>query len=110
MASPLRRRLVFVVAALAATSCLAPTLPLPPPAEPNLSGPDEQGLIHLSGRAPVGSWVFAMNRVNNVGTFQAARDNGDYDLTLPAKVGDSLFLWYEIDGDTSESLTIEVEP
>lgn len=110
MVLPSHRRLFCVAAALALTACLAPTLPLPPPAEPNLSGPNEEGLVHLTGNVRAEAWVFALNRQSNVGTFQGTGADGAYDLALPAKVGDTLVLWYEHDGDVSESLLIEVPP
>lgn len=110
MVLPSHRRLFCVAAAFALTACLAPTLPLPPPAEPNISGPDEAGLVHLSGNVHANAWVFALNRQSNAGTFQGTGPDGAYALTLPAAVGDTLVLWYESDGDVSESLLVEVKP
>jgi hypothetical protein len=107
MVLPSSRRLFCVAAALAATACLAPTLPLPPPGEPSISS-NEQGLVHLTGHVRAEAWVFALNRASNAGTFQGAGGDGSYDLALPAQVGDSIVLWYEFDGDVSESLTIVV--
>ena len=104
MASPSRRRLFCVAAALAAMSCLSPTLPLPPPSEPTISGPDETGTVRLSGRVRPTAWVFALDRANQLGVFQAAEADGSYALELQAQVGDEIVMWYEIDGEGSESL------
>src|SRR5690242_181318 len=105
MASPSRRRLFCVAAALAAVACLSPTLPLPPPSEPTVSGPDETGVVHLSGRVRPAAWVFAIDRANEEGVFQKAEADGSYELELRAAVGDEIVMWYEADGEGSEALT-----
>ena len=102
-----RRLMLGVAAALLATSCLAPTLPLPPPSDPEVVGPNAQGLVRLRGRAPEKSWVTAYNRVTERGVLQAA-DDGSYDLEIAAQVGDSIAIWYEIGGKTSEPLDVTI--
>jgi hypothetical protein len=110
MASPSRRRLFSIVAALAAVACLSPTLPLPPPVQPEVSGPDETGTVHLSGKTRLNSWIFAIDRANQQGVFQAAQPDGAYDLTLTgAEIGDEVVMWYELDGDGSEPLTFTLK-
>lgn len=104
MASPWRRRLFCVAAALAAVACLSPTLPLPPPSEPTVTGPDEAGVVHLQGRVRPTAWVFAIDRASQLGAFRAAEDDGRYDLELRAAIGDEIVLWYELDGEGSEAL------
>jgi hypothetical protein len=108
MASPSRRQLICVAAALAAAACLSPTLPLPPPSEPTVSGPDEAGLVQLQGRAPATSWIFAINRASQLGTFKAVEADGSYGLELRAEIGDQIVLWYEINGEGSEALTLVI--
>ena len=108
MVSLPRRLALWVATALFVGACLAPTLPLPPPDQPTVNGPDESGVTHLSGRVESGAWVYAINRVSNRGTFQATNDSGLYDLTLLTEVGDGLVLWYEVGSQTSERLEFEI--
>lgn len=98
------RRKVCVLAAGLVIGCLSPTLPLPPPNEPTVTGPNEQGWALLSGSAPRGSWVTAYNRAAGLGYIQSVRE-GRYELEIRAKVGDEIALWYEIDGE--QSLPVE---
>lgn len=109
MASPSRRRLVCVAAALAVAACLSPTLPLPPPSEPTVTGPDEAGVVRLQGRARPTAWVFAVNKASQFGAFQAADAEGRYELELRAQVGDEVALWYELNGEGSEALILVIE-
>jgi hypothetical protein len=109
MALPSRRRLFCVAAALAAVACLSPTLPLPPPSEPTVSGPDETGTVRLSGRARPTAWVFAMDRANQEGAFKQAAGDGSYELELRAEIGDEIVMWYELDGEGSEALNFTLK-
>lgn len=103
-----RRRWLFCAfASLAVVGCLSPTLPLPPPGEPEVTGPSEMGLVRLEGEAPRGSWITAYNRDLGEGRFQDVK-NGRYGLELPAAVGHSIVLWYEIDGEKSLPLELEI--
>ena len=108
MVLPTRRFALGVATALLVGSCLAPTLPLPPPDQPTVEGPDEGGVTHLSGRVETGAWVYAINRSSDMGSFQATGDSGEYDLTLITQVGDGIVLWYEIGSQTSERLEFEI--
>lgn len=109
MTSRIGRRLVCVFAAIAVVGCLSPTLPLPPPSEPVVTGPTEAGLLRLRGSAPERSWMHAYNRNTGNGAFQEVRA-GRYDFTIQAKTGDRLVLWYAMDGEESLPLDLEVEP
>ena len=93
-----RRRWLVGVALLAA-GCLSPTLPLPPPADPNVSSVSD-GLVSLSGNVEPESEVFALNRNTNLisGQYTSA---GAYSFTLQAQEHDSISLWYV--HDTLES-------
>jgi hypothetical protein len=108
MVSGSRRWLFSVAAALAVGACLAPTLPLPPPAEPTVSGPDDSGTVALTGYVQPGSWVFAVNRATNAGAFHDTDEKGHYELSLQANVGDSVAFWYEIEGNTSDTLVFTI--
>lgn len=106
MPNPARRGLLCVFAVVT-VGCLAPTLPLPPPGEPTISGPDEVGQVRLAGRVPRGSWVTAINRNTDLGYIQAAPE-GSYDFEIRASVGDAIVLWYELDGEDSLPLEFEI--
>ncbi len=104
------RRQLVLIAAVIAGGCLAPTLPLPPPSEPTVSGPSEQGLVRLQGTAPSNSWVFALNQRTELAYAQGTHETGRYDFEIAAQVGDDILLWYEISGEASESLDFTIEP
>jgi len=104
---PLRRRALFAVA-LVVAGCLAPTLPLPPPEVPQSEGPDEQGVTHLSGTVQPHAWVYALNRATQVGAFRATGADGRYEITIVARVGDPIVMWYTVAGEQSDSREFEI--
>jgi len=79
-------------AALFAAGCLSPTLPLPPPNEPNQSSVSD-GLVRLTGTVEPQSEVFALDRNSNLISGQYT-DSGNYDFTIQAAEHDSMSLWY----------------
>ena len=105
-----RRSLLVVLAALAATSCLSPTLPLPPPSDPNQSELDEAtGTLHLTGWVRPTAWIYALNLETYKGYIQITSTDGRYDLTVEAAHGDRFSVWYEYRGDQSDSTQIEIK-
>lgn len=77
-------------------SCLSPTLPLPPPANPEVRSVG-QGLVELSGEVPVSdAQVFAANDATGVYAGSDA-EAGRYRFRIPAEPGDPMRLWY-VDG------------
>ena len=78
--------------ALFAAGCLSPTLPLPPPNEPNQFSVSD-GLVRLQGTVEPQSEVFALDRNSNLIGGQYT-DSGIYDFTMQAANGDSMTLWY----------------
>jgi hypothetical protein len=85
-----------------AVGCLSPTLPLPPPAEPDVAGPNEQGLVTLSGTVEQPeSTVLALNQstAHIDGTF--ADTEGRFSFQLLAKPGDPVELWWEFGNQAS---------
>lgn len=104
-----RRLLLSVAGALMLGACLAPTLPLPPPSEPAVDGPDENGVTTLSGKVEGGAWVYAINRGSDQGAFEIAGDDGLYSLTLITQKGDKIQMWYTVGEQTSEMLEFEIE-
>lgn len=86
-----RRQWLFGAAWMVA-GCLSPTLPLPPPSNPDVASVSE-GLVQLSGNVQPESEVFALNRNTNQisGQYTSA---GSYSFTLQAHENDAISLWY----------------
>jgi hypothetical protein len=103
-----RRRLFGVFAALAAVGCLSPTLPMPPPEEPNMTAPDETGSVRLQGLVEAHAWVFAVNRETQLGYLQGTGADGRYDLEVKASSGDTFLLWYEIGEERSQAVRFTI--
>jgi hypothetical protein len=93
-----------VGAALCVAGCLSPTLPLPPPATPTVSGTDAEGNVRLTGYVEPDSEVFALNRANNVISGQLT-PSGMYDFKIQAEQNDRLSIWYV--NDTVQSPSTE---
>jgi hypothetical protein len=108
MVPALRRLVLCVATALLVGACLAPTLPLPPPDQPTVDGPDENGVTHLSGKVETGATVYALNRSTDLGTFQLTGESGLYDLTLITQIGDSITMWYAVGSQESGRLDFEI--
>jgi hypothetical protein len=92
-----------------AVGCLSPTLPLPPPAEPDVAGPNEQGLVTLSGTVDQPeSTVLALNqRTAHIdGTF--ADQSGRYTFQMGAQPGDPVELWWEFGKEKSDRLVFRI--
>ncbi|MGC4088802.1 MAG: hypothetical protein QM756_13060 [Polyangiaceae bacterium] len=101
--------MVFFAAVLAATGCLSPTLPLPPPNQPQQSDVDESGVVHLTGAVRAESWVYALNQATNKGYIQITGTDGRYDLAVEAQRGDPMVMWYEFEREPSEPLYFEIK-
>jgi hypothetical protein len=89
---PLRVWVLGVALLAAATGCLSPTLPLPPPSDPTVSSVSE-GVVRLTGTVESESEVFALDRNSNVIAGQYTH-TGNYDFTLAAQDRDEISLWY----------------
>ncbi len=76
---------VAVLSALAATasSCLSPTLPLPPPDHPDAIFADSNGLWQISGHCRAGATVIVVNSRTGRGvTMQDLTNQGTYHVAL----------------------------
>lgn len=105
-----RRKLFVVAASLAATACLSPTLPLPPPNEPTQSELDvATSTLHLTGNVHPSAWVYALNEQTQRGYIQITGSDGRYDLTVEAAHGDSFALWYEVSGEQSQPVYFDIK-
>lgn len=101
---------MLVLAAAAATACLSPTLPLPPPGEPEQSELDEAtGTLELRGTVRPRAWIYALNTDSNRGYLQVTGADGRYNLTVHAEHGDVFAIWYEIASEQSDALYLEIK-
>lgn len=98
--------LIGLSMALLSTGCLSPTLPLPPPSRPEVSAPDAEGNIRISGVVQSRATVFALNQRTDQVVGEITGADGVYDLSMQAEVGDLISVWQSI--DTKESGTVEV--
>src|SRR5688572_23634174 len=109
MVTPMRqqRRRVFLglLTGAAATGCLSPTLPLPPPEQPEVTGPDPAtGEVRLRGSVPSRSSIFAINLRSKDIRGEVVGGDGRYDFFLPAQIGDEVSMFYRQGTDESQSL------
>jgi hypothetical protein len=102
------RRLLPLVAGLCLASCLSPTLPLPPPDRPDVSAPDENGLVRLQGVAAPQAEVIAWNHDTDLIAGQVTGDDSRYDFTITAEANDLIELWYVQGSEESQSIRIVV--
>jgi len=109
MVMPMRqksRRVFLGLLSFAAwTGCLSPTLPLPPPEQPEVTGPDPAtGEVRLRGSVPKKAQVFALNLRTKDIRGEIVGTDGRYDFFLPAQVGDEVSMFYRKGTDESQSL------
>lgn len=88
--------------------CLAPTLPLPPPARPEITAPDESGMVHIRGSVRSGAEVFAKNRRTLQIVGEETDETGDYDLVMAAESNDRIVVWYTDGVDDSDLVEVLV--
>ena len=106
-------RVVVIGAGLAglAVACLSPTLPLPPPERPMVTGTETAGLVRLSGAVEPQSEVFALNHNNNLISGEYT-ESGAYDFTLQAEERDWVSLWYvhETEASPATDFVVKIPP
>ena len=101
-----RRSFVLLAGGLLAAACLStPTLPLPPPAEPEIEEIG-QGQYQLTGRIPAPGYVEALNV--NTGDIFGQVTNGRYAFFMLAVPGDQIEMWYTTGAERSESVVFEI--
>ncbi len=107
----LRRARLFALVLLVALvgGCYSPTIPLPPPDEPELSQLSPEGMVTVRGGATRYALVSVFNQRSGEGVITTAGQNGGYEATLAAKAGDSLAIWQEVSGEKSPSIEVTVK-
>ena len=101
----------FVVAIPMLGGCDSPTLPLPPPANPQvvLQGSDAVVTGGDSSAEPHAN-IICFDQSTGLGSWTDANDQGAYVLTIPAKAGDALECWQRAGGSSSSSVSLVVPP
>jgi hypothetical protein len=104
------RRAVLVGAALVASGCLSPTLPLPPPVQPDVAGPDLDGNVELTGYVSPNAEVFAYNSSNASRLINGyiTGDDGHYDFKLAAQKNDLVVFWYSVSNEDAPSIVFKI--
>lgn len=102
------RRRVLPTLLVVVAGCLSPTLPLPPPADPEIEVVS-QGLVELSGEVPEPSVpVIAQNVRTEVFAGEMADERGAYRFQIAAEPGDPMRLWYTHSLDKSEEAKFSI--
>jgi hypothetical protein len=100
-----------VLGALALGGCLAPTLPVPPPSQPDITAPDADGNVTLRGR-PGGATgnaeitVFKPENETFVGALSKA--DGSWLIQIRARSKEKLWVWQTVGYDRSGHIEVEV--
>lgn len=101
-----RTLLAWAGIGVVAPSCLSPTLPLPPPEAPDARDLGN-GQYRLQGGLPVLGTVIIQNPRTTLGIVKGPLKS--YDVVIGAEKGDTLWLWYETEGDMSSTITFRVD-
>ena len=108
---------------LASASCIAPTLPVPPPAQPDVTAPDGDGLVTVSGgKNAVGAYaevsVFNQTYAESAeckaaidcapGVFRNANADGSFVMRVKGRSKDLLYVWQSTNGQESSATEAHV--
>jgi Bacterial Ig domain len=108
-----RLPLAFVALAMVAStaSCLSPTLPLPPPDQPDAILQDSTGLWQISGTCIAGATVAVFDTVTHKGVLAQDFDNtGTYHVALVGQACDVVEITQTLaDGEESPPTEIVLE-
>jgi hypothetical protein len=95
--------------------CISPTLPLPPPNEPEVSPIDANGVVTLQGTAHSaegGALVFSLNQRTGEGAITTASNSGSWEMKIglesPCVTGDQIVVWQQSSGKDSENVIVKV--
>jgi hypothetical protein len=105
-------RLVLAFAAVATASCLSPTLPLPPPEQPDVIRPSAMiaGSWEVSGTCLVGAIVTVFNEQTGRGVVIEDRNNsGRYRVDIAADLCDLAWVSQELNQETSARTTFVMQ-
>ena len=98
-------------ALVALGGCLSPTLPVPPPGQPEVEGPDASGLVTLKGAkdsAQPNAEVAAYNPATKDGRFTVSAADGSWQIVLPASSKQTLWVWQTVGFERSAQIEVRV--
>lgn len=100
---------------LAVAGCVAPTLPVPPPSQPDVSEPDASGIVTLQGgphsaepNAEVTVWNPNLDGGRGEGHTTIALQDGSWSETIPASSKQTLWVWQTVGFQRSEHIEVHV--
>jgi len=104
------RALLGAALALAPAACLAPTLPLPPPDEPESVQASGEGQWELRGSVSPGATVVGVVERTGRGAVVEDRDgDGRYVLIVEAQLCDVVDVWQQDGEETSASTRVVLQ-
>lgn len=110
-----RRQWLLVAGVAALMGCLAPTLPVPPPSQPDVTGPDASGNVTLKGapgsaraNAEVTAWNPNLNGGKGAGVVTIAAPDGSWSQSIQAKSKETLWVWQTIGFERSDHIEVRV--
>lgn len=113
LASPRLLGLAALLSAalLGTSACTSRTLPLPPPIVQELSAPDMNGMVRVTGLCTEGASVGVMNDYTQEGTVVTSHEvNCDsscpFEAMVRAEAGDPLRVWQFFETESSIHVTV----
>lgn len=103
------RPFIAAVAVALTIGCYSPTVPLPPPDEPEVGKVDPQGMVKIRGGASKYALVSLFNERSGSGVIVTADGGGVYEAVIAAMAGDEVSIWQEVDGEKSPSIRITIK-
>lgn len=109
-------RSLLLAAFVAVTACIAPTLPIPPPSQPEVTAPDSTGLVTVrggKGAATAGAQLTVWNATYAdsaachadvscaPGVVRQVGADGSYVVHIAGKSKDTLYVWQTVGTQTS---------
>lgn len=96
---------------LALGGCLAPTLPIPPPSQPEITAPDADGNVTLKGRpggARANAEVTVFKPETETGSVSIAEPDGSWTVVLKARAKERLWVYQTVGYERSTHIEVEV--
>jgi hypothetical protein len=100
-----RGLLAWVALGVLASGCLSPTLPLPPPAPPDVQEIG-QGQYRLSGTLPAEGTVIVENIRTNL--IYGIANTAAYVIVVEAAPGDDMAIWYVVSEKSSDTTPFQI--
>jgi hypothetical protein len=100
-----RRFVLLAGASIVVSGCLSPTLPLPPPVEPEVEQVGT-GQYLLHGEIPEPGLVFILNKRTD--DIYGKRTDKEYFVPIAALPKDPMQLWYQVGNEVSDIVEFDI--